>query len=455
MHDLVGTRDPVAIELQARSLDALVSLLRALDTSHDVEDVAKRALLTVSGQLLVRRAALYLKEKENLRLRGLIGVTRSRFGLESWVLQSELSDCIQSEEPIVLDLDDPDLPIPREVADNFDRLARLTNRGETIGILMLGGWLGSTKLDDADRLLLRTMGVVIGTTLHRVKIQEELALSHQRLEEAERVRKAVMDHVSHEFNTPLMVIKSVGDMIAEATNEERAELISMHGEATQRLEELVSSILAIGRETDGESASRSVHLRDFVDEVVAPWWICWDCHSGLLDVEPFDTNGVVVVVPEPIETILEELHVNAASARTDPVQCLFTNLFVAPAGWWERSDSLRRLHDRVEWSAQGCEDPDPSTSRPWRPMPSPTESAERELVIEVMDQGRGIPPTELELVFQPFAQATNSPRFGINGAGMGLARARRLADELGGRVVLTSEEGVGTVAALILPIHSA
>src|SRR5687767_4257765 len=69
----------------------------------------------------------------------------------------------------------------------------------------------------------------------------------------------------------------------------------------------------------------------------------------------------------------------------------------------------------------------------------------RSVAIEVTDTGRGIPPDALANVFEAYY----STRKG--GIGLGLAIAKRIADEHGGRITATSEVGKGSVFAIELP----
>ncbi len=74
-----------------------------------------------------------------------------------------------------------------------------------------------------------------------------------------------------------------------------------------------------------------------------------------------------------------------------------------------------------------------------------------DVVISVSDNGRGIPTRNLERVFEPFF---TTKRVG-EGTGLGLSICRRLVQRMGGRLELTSREGVGTTAYLVLPAWEA
>ncbi|MEX2373531.1 MAG: ATP-binding protein [Dehalococcoidia bacterium] len=71
--------------------------------------------------------------------------------------------------------------------------------------------------------------------------------------------------------------------------------------------------------------------------------------------------------------------------------------------------------------------------------------------LSVRDQGVGIPPEELPLIFERFYRASNvSGR--IHGSGIGLTAARQIVEAHGGSVSIDSTPGAGTRVALRLPV---
>jgi signal transduction histidine kinase len=71
----------------------------------------------------------------------------------------------------------------------------------------------------------------------------------------------------------------------------------------------------------------------------------------------------------------------------------------------------------------------------------------RVVVLEIEDTGKGIPADLLPQVFDPFF-TTKAPG---EGAGLGLAVSRRIVDQLGGYLEITSRLGRGTLARVVLP----
>ena len=74
-----------------------------------------------------------------------------------------------------------------------------------------------------------------------------------------------------------------------------------------------------------------------------------------------------------------------------------------------------------------------------------------DLMLSITDTGMGIPPEQIERVFQPFEQVADHLTREHEGSGLGLPIAKALMELHGGDLVLTSQPGEGTVARIRLP----
>lgn len=78
------------------------------------------------------------------------------------------------------------------------------------------------------------------------------------------------------------------------------------------------------------------------------------------------------------------------------------------------------------------------------------KKSDGELKIEVQDNGRGIPPEIADSLFKPFA-TYGKP----NGTGLGLTICRKIAEDHGGRIWVTSTPGKGATFSFTLPLAAA
>jgi two-component system cell cycle sensor histidine kinase PleC len=77
------------------------------------------------------------------------------------------------------------------------------------------------------------------------------------------------------------------------------------------------------------------------------------------------------------------------------------------------------------------------------------------VVLEITDTGIGILPERLETLSQPFAFRDDVLTREQNGAGLGVAIARAIAETSGGRLAIDSRIGLGTTVAISLPLQPA
>ena len=70
-------------------------------------------------------------------------------------------------------------------------------------------------------------------------------------------------------------------------------------------------------------------------------------------------------------------------------------------------------------------------------------------MLAVQDEGIGIPPEEIDGLFQPFHGSF------ARGSGLGLAIVHRIVADYGGEIQVSSQPGAGTTVAVRLPARVA
>jgi signal transduction histidine kinase len=68
-------------------------------------------------------------------------------------------------------------------------------------------------------------------------------------------------------------------------------------------------------------------------------------------------------------------------------------------------------------------------------------------LLTVEDQGRGIPPEDMDVIFQPFHSSFEK------GTGLGLAIVHRIVTDYNGTINVSSRLGAGTVVTVRLPVR--
>jgi len=220
-----------------------------------------------------------------------------------------------------------------------------------------------------------------------------------------RQRRFVAD-ASHEMRTPLAAIRASaeGALASPASEAQLRQALGVVVASADQLSRLTNDLLLLAR----------------ADELPS------DRHAPPIDLS--------VVVAEALDAY-GIAHPELPRARTT----LGADLMVA-ANQDEIGRIVANLVDNAHRYGQGG-------ARPPRVV---TRLAERDAVVEVSDEGRGIATADLDRVFEPFARLhadADTPE----GTGLGLAIARSLARRNGGELTVASRPGEGSMFRLSLP----
>jgi two-component system sensor histidine kinase KdpD len=254
-------------------------------------------------------------------------------------------------------------------------------------------------LSPDERRLLDALLDQAAVAIERVRLAEDV--DQARLQaETERLRNALLTSVSHDLRTPLSTIigalsglKSFGETYDPAT---RAELIASAQDEAERLNRFVGNLLDMTRL---ESGGLTVKL------------------------EPIDTGDAVGVAIDRARPLLVhhrtkiDLKPDLPMVQADMVlleQVIF-NLLDNAAKYTPRGTTIR-LAGRVEDAAGG----------PW-------------VVIEVVDEGAGIPEASLEAIFNKFTRLEAEDRTRA-GTGLGLPICRGFVTAMGGTIVAANRQ---------------
>jgi signal transduction histidine kinase/ActR/RegA family two-component response regulator/HPt (histidine-containing phosphotransfer) domain-containing protein len=237
--------------------------------------------------------------------------------------------------------------------------------------------------------------------------------SHLARLEAERLNLAksgFLSRVSHELRTPLNAILGFGQLLERDLVEqgERETLGHMLG-AGRHLLAIVDDLLDLSRMESGELrlSLEPVQVSDAISEAKSL-------------ISPAATTAAVGIRQRPVNV---DLYVRADRQRL--IQVLL-NLVSNAVKYNRRGGNVVLSAGRADGSM---------------------------VRVEVSDTGSGISEEAIARLFTPFERLDAASR-GIEGTGLGLALARGLVESMGGKLVLSSEEGVGTTVSFELPAAS-
>ncbi len=81
------------------------------------------------------------------------------------------------------------------------------------------------------------------------------------------------------------------------------------------------------------------------------------------------------------------------------------------------------------------------------------DAGQHTATVSVKDNGPGIKPEELPLVFEPFQKTSNKPTAGESSTGLGLAISKKIVEQHGGSIHVDSESGRGSVFYFSIPVY--
>ena len=273
--------------------------------------------------------------------------------------------------------------------------------GRRVGTLELVE--GSEPNLQARRRLLPALASLLAVAVDRERLANA-AFDAEALRRSDTVKTAVLRAVSHDLRSPLTAIRAAGDGLEDETlvltDDDRRELLDTIRVEVRRLERVIDNLLALSRLQAGAVAP--------VPEV----WTVDDLIYGALDEVGSSTERVNVSVPADAPPVL----VDAVQVRQILVNLIDNALKFSP---------------------------------PQSPVSVRVTRTRKEVIVRVIDQGRGVPENELEHVFEPFYRG--APAQDQTGTGLGLAIARGFAEANGGRLWAESRPGQGACFAIALP----
>jgi signal transduction histidine kinase/CheY-like chemotaxis protein len=290
-----------------------------------------------------------------------------------------------------------------------------------IGYVIAGVWLteADTSFVPADASGMLTLGlyaltcaVVIGLGEAMRQARDRLRRSTQELQRSDVNKSNFLALLSHELRNPMAPLRNVlGLLRMNPSPEELAELVPIMERQLGQLDRLVDDLLDVSRIDRGKlELSRE---RIALDAVIKG-----AIETSKPNIEAKNHRLVATVPPEPV-------YVDGDAVRLTQ---LLSNLLNNAAKFTPRDG-------RIEVSVR---------------------RGQQQAVVQVSDNGIGIPAHDLPRIFDIFVQLRSSLSPASAGLGIGLALARSIAEMHGGRLEARSEgPGKGSRFLLTLPLSQA
>lgn len=226
----------------------------------------------------------------------------------------------------------------------------------------------------------------------------------------ENVRSEFVTNVSHELKTPVTALKGFAETLLDGAMYDEVLLkkfLTIIKEESDRLHRLIMDILALSR-IEQNPVAENVELVD-VDEVIE--------QSARTIFEMATEKNIRVTIPEKTSASV------MIETDRDKLQQIVINLLSNAINYTPVDGKVEvKLIDQ-----------------------------EAEVIIEVTDNGIGIPAKDIDRVFERFYRVDKARSRHSGGTGLGLSIVKHLVENCGGRIEVESQEEVGSTFRVTLP----
>jgi signal transduction histidine kinase len=234
------------------------------------------------------------------------------------------------------------------------------------------------------------------TLVQEATAAEYMQLLQEKLSEREERLRHFNRTLTHEFRNRIGAARGAAQILLMPgiPESKQAELVGVVDRSTRDMQLVLDNLLELSRVKGDARRQRHVHLPEAAREVVRELR------------EMAAAAGVSVVLTQE----LPDCEVPAAA-----VELCLTNLIANAIKYADPLKTERHVEVRGHF---GIDD----------------YQGEREVVVEVCDNGIGVPEGQRDQLFRRFFRAKDNRTTGIEGTGLGLSIVRETIEELGGRV---------------------
>lgn len=248
------------------------------------------------------------------------------------------------------------------------------------------------------------------------RLLEEKAKSEADFRRSEMASRKMLSNISHDLKTPLTVIRGYLEIMrtkGEAALEEQAgaempmdlQMLRKAEQKTQALMELIDSFFSLAKLEAGDTQM-----------VLSSLDICEVCRESVLDFYEMLTGADFQVEVKLPETPI------LVQGNHEALQRILSNL----------------ISNVIRYGAEG------------KYLGVCLRTDERAAYLDVADRGKGIESAFAENVFDRLFTMEDSRSRSVQGNGLGLTIAKKLAEQMGGALTLQSEPYVRTVFTVTL-----
>ncbi|WMW23369.1 ATP-binding protein [Methanolobus mangrovi] len=296
--------------------------------------------------------------------------------------------------------------------ENVGRLVFIPviSREDLVGIVLLFPDRG-TIISNTDLDILGNVGHQVGITVENIRLVEETRKAYEELKSLDRMKDEFVANITHELKTPLISIKGYSEAIYDGLlgelDEKQRQCMKIVVSNSERLEQLIESLLNMNSlYFEKYHVLSPIHLKDVLDNAISTLSTRMEDKDIQLNTDySFDMNLVY--------------------GNCEFLKYLFVYV----------------LDNAIKFSSRGSI------------VSVSINEDDRNICVDISDHGLGIPKNCMDRIFDRFYQVDGSATRIHGGNGLGLYLAKNIVELHSGTIELKSEEGVGTVVHISLPLY--
>jgi PAS domain S-box-containing protein len=241
---------------------------------------------------------------------------------------------------------------------------------------------------------------------------QELGLRNREVERATKLKSKFLASMSHELRTPLNAIVGFSDLLADG----------IPGELNGKQKRFVNHI-----------RQGSAHLLQLINDIL---------DLSKIEAGQLELRCEQFLVKEALPEVLSTIRPLAMAKNIQVQQKLGTDRPVYADRVRFKQILYNLLSNAVKFTPKGGR------------IEIDCFESVNQVCLSVTDTGIGIRPEDQQIVFEEFRQVEGSPDAVNEGTGLGLAITKRLVEQQGGKISLSSEPGKGSRFTFTLPAGS-